>query len=283
MTHEQNVRRCLNYLLPPSWHPCPLEHPLPSSNFHRRVHRGKTQRQTEHVGSFRCIWQSDVKKDIDKNLTIRETETLTETVKFINLALVSNPLAVAPNFKSARNSGKLRKQSARRASSPSLSSFLSSAWWSGPRRDSRSFQCGWSDSKPSYADKAMKLYLCNVFLIRVRSCVKTELNNFRIGANRVAYADARTWGFDKGLSSFRSLYSSCYNKWWDSDKRDDLTITYFRSTHNYLGPFCKFPPCRQRFDHFCLSHKPLSLAFQTFDAPSPSHICIPFLSFSQCW
>ena len=139
----------------------------------------------------------------------RETEILTKTVKFINLVLVSDPLDVAPIFKSARNSGKLRKQSARRASSPSLISFLSSAW-SCPRRDSRSSQCGWSDSKPSYADKATKLYLCNAFLIRVRSCVKTELNNFRIGANKIPYAYASTWGPDKGLSSFKSLYSSCY-------------------------------------------------------------------------
>ena len=45
------------------------------------------------------------------------------------------------------------------------------------------------DSKPSDADKTTKLYLCNAFLIRVRSCVKTELNDFRIGANRVLYAD----------------------------------------------------------------------------------------------
>ena len=140
MTHEQNDRRCLNDLLPPSWHPYLLEHPLPSSNFHRRVHRGKSQRQSEHVESFRCILQSDV-KDIDKNLATEKQKVLTETVKFTNLVLVSDPLAVAPNFKSARNSGKLRKQSARRASRPSLNSFLSSAW-SGPRRDSRSLQCG---------------------------------------------------------------------------------------------------------------------------------------------
>lgn len=211
MTYEQNVRRCLNDLLPPSWYPYPLEHLLPSSNFHCQVHRGKTQRQSEHKKSFRCIWLSNMKKDINKEPRNRETEIHTETVKSINLVLVSDPLAVAPIFKSARNSGKLRKQSARRASSPSLSSFLSSAW-SGPRRDSRSFQCDWSDSKPSYADKATKLYLCNAFLIRVKSCAKTELNNFRIGANRIPYADARTWGPDKGLSSFKSLYSSCYAK-----------------------------------------------------------------------
>ena len=157
-------------------------------------------------------------------------EILTKTIKFINLALVSDPLAVAPNFKSARNSGKLRKQSARRASIPSLNSFLSSAW-SCPRCDSKSFQCGWSDSKPSYADKATKLYLYNAFLIRVRSCVKTELNNFRIGANRIANADARTWGPDKGLSSFKSLNSSCYSN-NEIQTNDNLTITYFRSTQN---------------------------------------------------
>ena len=37
-------------------------------------------------------------------------------------------------------------------------------------------------ARPSDADKATKLYLCNAFLIRVKSCVKTELNDLRIGS-----------------------------------------------------------------------------------------------------
>ena len=71
MIHEQSVRWCLNNLFPPSWHPYPLEHLLPSSNFHRQAHTGKSQRQSEQVESFRYIWQSDTKKDINKNL-VRE-------------------------------------------------------------------------------------------------------------------------------------------------------------------------------------------------------------------
>ena len=41
-------------------------------------------------------------------------------MKFINLILVSNPFVTASILKSARNSGKLRKQRVRRASSASL-------------------------------------------------------------------------------------------------------------------------------------------------------------------
>ena len=83
-----------------------------------------------------------MKKDIDKEPHNREIKYSPETVKFINLVLVSDLLAIGPIFKSATNSGKLHKQSAWRASNPSLNSFLSSACqWSVPRRDSRSFLC----------------------------------------------------------------------------------------------------------------------------------------------
>ena len=256
MTHEQNGRWCLIDLLRPS--SCPLGHPLPSSNFHLRGQGGKTQRQSEHAESSRYIWQSD-KERYQHESRHKDTEILAETVKFINLTLVSDPLVVAPIFKSARNSGKLRKQSARSASNPSLTSFLSSAW-SNPRRDSRSVQCDWSDSSPSYADKATKLYLCNAFLIRARSWVRMELNNFRTEFIRIPNEDARSCGLDRGLSSFKSLYSCCDTN-NESRTKDNLTITYARNTQHQLDPFCELPPCRQRVDRFCSSQKLLSLAF----------------------
>ena len=75
----------------------------------------------------------------------------------------------------------------------------------------------------------------------MKSCVKTELNNFKIGGNRVPCADARTWGLDKGLSSFRSLYSSCYTnneirtqRWTDKSHTSEvLTINSARSINSF--------------------------------------------------
>ena len=141
-TYEQNVRWCLNDLLSPSWHFYRLKYHLPSSNFHLRVYRGKTQRQSKRMESFRCIWPSVMKKNIDKEPRDKENGNAHWDNEYSSTwVLISDLLAVAPIFKSTRNSGKLRKQSARRASNPSLSSFLSSAW-SVSRRDGRSFQCG---------------------------------------------------------------------------------------------------------------------------------------------
>ena len=75
-------------------------------------------------------------------------------------------LLIAPNFISARNSGKLQRHKAWRDFIASLKLFLSVAI-SGPWRDRRSSQWFCSESSPSNADRARKVHRWRKFFTSV--------------------------------------------------------------------------------------------------------------------
>jgi hypothetical protein len=107
---------------------------------------------------------------------------------------------VAPSFISARYSGKLRRHKARRDCIASLSSFLSVAV-SGPRRDRRSSQWFCSESRPSKAERARKVYRCRDLFTSVTRAANIELKSLRMGVSSVPNAEATSAALDSGLSS----------------------------------------------------------------------------------
>ena len=98
----------------------------------------------------------------------RETKILTETVKFINLVLVSDPLTVAPNLSQPET----LRIFINKVHGEHADSFLSSAW-SGPRRDVVPV---WLKRQQTIMLVRRRIVLCNAFLVGLRSCVKKIQN-----------------------------------------------------------------------------------------------------------
>jgi hypothetical protein len=121
----------------------------------------------------------------------------------------SPPLPIAVSLISAKNSGKLRKHTARSAFKPSLSSLFSLREPSSARRRSRESHLGESADNESYAASARNVYLCSERLIREMSDEMVLEKSARRGVRSKVYADARSEGFGSGARSSRKSYSAC--------------------------------------------------------------------------
>ena len=97
-------------------------------------------------------------------------------------------LDIAPDLRSAMNSGKLRRQTARREIRLSLISLLDVA--SGFSRSANSdSHRGCSLRRDSYVERARNVYLCNERLISVIKELRVEEKRAMMGDKRVVYAD----------------------------------------------------------------------------------------------
>ena len=97
-------------------------------------------------------------------------------------------LEIAPDLRSAINSGKLRRQTARKEFRQSLISLLDAV--SGfPRRANRDSHRGCNLRRDSYVERARNVYLCNERLMRVIKVLRVEENSATMGDKSVVYAD----------------------------------------------------------------------------------------------
>ena len=125
---------------------------------------------------------------------------LTEVVMSARLVLNSPDLLIAAARISARNSGKLRRQTARIECNPSLSSFSGRP----ARSHMRSFHLACDNDKLAYAESARKVYLLTFLLMRLLSEVTVDVKRFTSGVRSVENVDLSMAWLDNGANSVNS-------------------------------------------------------------------------------
>ena len=144
----------------------------------------------------------------------RETKVLTETVKFINLVLVSDPLTVAPNLSQPET----LRIFINKVHGELADSFLSSAW-SGPRHDVVPV---WLKRQQTIMLIRRWIVLCNAFLVGVRFPASSSQPHIRT-VTSLMYAEP----FSFVVWTTKKVYSFCYTN-SEIQTNDDLTITYLK-------------------------------------------------------
>jgi hypothetical protein len=120
---------------------------------------------------------------------------------------VLSPFPAEASFTSAKNSGKLLKQTARSVSNPSLSSLLSGlAADASTRRARRLSHCGCKVERVANEASARNVYLCKERLISEINDESVLEKSVTRGARRVLHAAAKE---EASRSGVRSVKRSC--------------------------------------------------------------------------
>ena len=202
MTHEQNVPCCLNLDI--------LIAHLNTSNFHRRVLR-RNSTAVRTCGTFSMYLTVWWKRYDRQESHSRETKILTETVKFTNLVLVSDPLTIVPILSQPEP----LRIFINKVHAEHADSFLSLAW-SGPRRDVVPV---WLKRQQTIM---LIIVLCNAFCVGVRFPASSSQPHIRT-VTSLMYAEP----FSFVVWTTKKVYSFCYTN-SEIQTNDDLTITYLK-------------------------------------------------------